>query len=93
VPWPDGAPGEWPEWDLSLLFDERIADRFPDSYQAARGQALPDPLLCDLWAVARSHDDVETWDVNYRDLRRADLTAAWLRARHAAWTRRLLDAA
>jgi hypothetical protein len=51
----------------------------------------PDPLLCDLWAAARSHRDVETWVPNYRDLGRHDLTAAQLRSRHSAWTEHLLS--
>lgn len=42
------------------------------------------------WSAARSHDDVENWIPNYRDLGRGDLTAAELRKRHSARTERLL---
>ncbi len=81
----------WCRLDLYLLFDQRVADRFLESYQAASGNACPDPLLADLWAAARSHASVESWAPNYRDLGRADLTARVLRERHAAWTRHLIE--
>jgi aminoglycoside phosphotransferase (APT) family kinase protein len=87
---PPGFDVGWCRLDLYLLYGEAIAGQFLDSYQAASGYALPDPLLCDLWAAARSHRDVETWVPNYRDLGRSDLTAAELRNRHRAWTERLL---
>ncbi len=96
VDWSGGAVGPpgfdvgWCRLDLYLLYDERIADMFLDSYQAASGSALPGRLLWDLCAVARSHQIVETWVPNYRDLGRADLTAGQLRNRHAAWTELLL---
>jgi len=93
VDWSGGAIGSpgldaaWCRLDLYLLHDERAADVFLDSYEAASGSALPDPLL---WDLARSHQDVETWVPNYRDLGRGDLTAGELRNRHTAWTERLL---
>lgn len=59
---------------------------FPDSYETASRSTLPDPLLWDLWAVALSHENVESWVPNYRDLGRADLTARELRKRHTGWT-------
>ncbi len=96
VDWPGGALGPpgfdvgWCRLDLYLLHGERIAEAFLDSYQAAGDAAVPDPLLWDLWAAARSHRDVETWVPNYRDLGRGDLTAARLRSRHSAWTQYLL---
>jgi len=62
-------------WTLYLLYGEHIAGQFLDAYQAASEHALPDPLLWDLWAAARSHHDVENWVPNYRDLGRRDLTA------------------
>jgi aminoglycoside phosphotransferase (APT) family kinase protein len=80
----------WCRLDLYLLYGEHIADQFLDAYQAASGRALRDPLLCDLWACARSHSYVEDWVPNYRDLGRRDLTAAELRNRHLAWTEHLL---
>ena len=52
--------------------------------------ALPDRLVWDLWAVARSCEQVESWVPNYRDLGRADLTATELRKRHTAWTHYLI---
>jgi hypothetical protein len=53
---------------------------------------VPGLRLWDLWAAARSDATVQTWVPNYRDLGRADLTAAELRRRHAAWTARRLAA-
>jgi aminoglycoside phosphotransferase (APT) family kinase protein len=87
---PRGFDVGWCRLDLYLLYGEATAGHFLDSYQAASGHALPGPLLCDLWAVARSHHDVESWVPNYRDLGRGDLTAAELRRRHRSWTERLL---
>jgi len=77
VDWSGGAVGPagfdvgWCRLDLYLLYDERIAGIFPDTYEAARGAALPGRLLSDLWAVARSEQTVETWVPDYRDLGRA----------------------
>jgi aminoglycoside phosphotransferase (APT) family kinase protein len=96
VDWTGGAIGPpgfdvgWCRLDLYLLYDQQIADRFLDSYQAAGRTVLPDPLPWDLWAAARSCEIVESWVPNYRDLGRADLTAKELRKRHTAWTRDLL---
>jgi aminoglycoside phosphotransferase (APT) family kinase protein len=97
VDWSGGALGPrgfdvgWCRLDLYLLYDEHIAARFLDSYQSAAKSALPDLLLQDLWAAARSHAYVESWVPNYRDLGRADLTARELRRRHTAWTQYLMD--
>jgi aminoglycoside phosphotransferase (APT) family kinase protein len=97
VDWSGGALGPrgfdlgWCRLDLYLLYDEGIADTFLDAYQKASGPGLCDPLLCDLWTVARSHEDVEAWVPNYRDLGRVDLTARELRMRHAAWTQHLIE--
>jgi aminoglycoside phosphotransferase (APT) family kinase protein len=97
VDWTGGARGPrasdlgWCRLDLYLLYSERIADVFLGSYQAASRSASPDPLLCDLWAAARSHQIVESWVPNYRDLGRADLTARVLRKRHTTWTRRVIE--
>jgi aminoglycoside phosphotransferase (APT) family kinase protein len=96
VDWPGGALGPrgfdvgWCRLDLYLLHGETTADVFLGAYQAASQSVLPDPLLWDLWAVARSHQIVEDWMPNYCDLGRTDLTAAELRNRHSAWTQRLL---
>jgi Phosphotransferase enzyme family len=87
---PCGFDVGWCRLDLYLLYDQRIADRFLNSYQAASGTALPKPLLWDLWATARSHQDVESWAPNYHQLGRADLTTSRLRKRHTQWTRHLL---
>jgi aminoglycoside phosphotransferase (APT) family kinase protein len=97
VDWPGAALGPpsydlgWCRLDLYLLFDQYIADRFLESYLAASSAAAPDPLLSDLWAVARSHTYVESWVPNYRDLGRPDLTARVLRERHTAWTGHLIE--
>jgi aminoglycoside phosphotransferase (APT) family kinase protein len=96
VDWTGGARGPrafdlgWCRLDLYLLYGERTAGEFLRSYQAASGSASADPLLGDLWAAARSHQIVESWVPNYRDLGRADLTARVLRSRHSTWTRRLI---
>jgi Ser/Thr protein kinase RdoA (MazF antagonist) len=97
---PAGFDVGWCRLDLYLLFDEHIADVFFRAYEGATGatDAIADVTagtavidretltLWDLWAVARSHSTVEDWVGNYRDLGRADLTAAELRRRHEAWT-------
>jgi aminoglycoside phosphotransferase (APT) family kinase protein len=90
---PRGFDVGWCRLDLYLLYGEHIADRFLACYETASYSALPDRLLWDLWAVARSHDQVESWVPNYRDLGRADLTAAHLRKRHTAWTHYLIEQA
>lgn len=98
VDWSGGALGPrgfdvgWCRLDLYLLYDEHIAARFLDSYQNASNAVLPDPVVWDLWAIARSHETVESWEPNYRDLGRADLTARELRKRHTAWTQYLIRA-
>jgi len=85
---PRGYDVSWCRLDLVLLYGEAIADAFLAAYEAAAGIALADPVLWDLYALANSYssDGVETWVPNYRDLGRADLTAAELRRRHTAWT-------
>jgi hypothetical protein len=60
------------------------------SIEAAAGSVLRDLPLWDPWAVARSHDDVETWLQDYRELGRVDLSAPELRRLHTAWTSELL---
>ena len=87
---PPGFDAGWCRLDLYLLHGQAIADRFLDAYQAARESVLPDPVLWDLWAAARSHEIVETWVPNYHELGRTDLTAAELRHRHASWTEHVL---
>jgi len=87
---PRGFDVGWCRLDLYLLHDEFIADRFLDSYEAASSSALPDRLAWDLWAAARSYEQVESCAPNYRDLGRADLTATELRKRHTAWTHYLI---
>lgn len=87
---PRGFDVGWCRLDLYLLYGEPIAGMFLDAYETASNSALPDRLVWDLWAVARSYEQVESWAPNYRDLGRADLTAAELRKRHTAWTRHLI---
>jgi aminoglycoside phosphotransferase (APT) family kinase protein len=87
---PPGFDTGWCRLDLYLLHGQATADRFLAAYEEASASILSDPLLWDLWAVARSHEMVETWVPNYRDLDRADLTAAELRSHHTAWTEHLL---
>jgi aminoglycoside phosphotransferase (APT) family kinase protein len=97
VDWSGGARGPrgfdlgWCRLDLVLLFDERVADAFLEAYQDAVGEAVGDVALWDSWAVARSHDTVETWAPNYAPLRRDDLGKHELRRRHSLWAARLLE--
>ena len=65
---PRGYDLGWCRLDLYLLYDERSPMRSLNSYGRASAVTLPDPLLYDLWAVARSHHGVESWVPNYRDL-------------------------
>jgi aminoglycoside phosphotransferase (APT) family kinase protein len=89
---PAGFDLGWCRLDLYILYDKHIADAFLSSYEAATGSRVPDARLWDLWAAARSEQDVEAWVRNYRDLGRPDLTATELRRRHTAWTEHLLTA-
>jgi hypothetical protein len=72
------SPKRWRRSEVSLIA------------ATASESVLPDPVLWDLWAVARSHEMVETWVPNYHDLGRTDLTATELRNRHTSWTEHLL---
>lgn len=86
---PRGFDVGWCRLDLYLLFDEPLADVFLAAYEDAAGCPVGDMALWDCWAVARSHDNVETWAPNYRPLGRADLDEDELRRRHSEWTARL----
>jgi len=88
---PRGFDVGWCRLDLYLLFDERVADVFLAAYEDASGHPVADIGLWDGWALARSHDDVETWEANYRPLGRADLDKEGLRRRHSSWTSRLQE--
>jgi hypothetical protein len=88
---PRGYDLGWCRLDLVLLADEHIADVFLAAYEAAVGQTLSDVALWDAWAVARSHDTVETWAPNYAPLGRRDLDELELRLRHTRWTARLAE--
>jgi aminoglycoside phosphotransferase (APT) family kinase protein len=86
---PHGYDIGWCRLDLYLLFDDRLADVFLAAYEDAAGHQVADISLWDGWALARSHDIVESWDANYRPLGRADLDKRELRQRHAQWTSRV----
>jgi aminoglycoside phosphotransferase (APT) family kinase protein len=88
---PRGFDVGWCRLDLYILFDERVADVFLAAYGDATGHPLADVELWDGWALARSHDIVESWGPNYRPLGRADLDANELRRRHSQWTSLLLE--
>ncbi len=88
---PRGFDVGWCRLDLYLLFDERVADVFLAAYEDATGHPLAAVGLWDRWAVARSHDIVETWAANYRPFGRADLDEDELRRRHSQWTSRLQE--
>jgi aminoglycoside phosphotransferase (APT) family kinase protein len=87
---PRGFDVSWCRLDLVLLHGLATAEVFLAAYQEAAGEAVPDVTLWDLFTLARSNPDVETWQPNYHDLGRADLTAADLRRRHSAWTQERL---
>jgi aminoglycoside phosphotransferase (APT) family kinase protein len=87
---PAGFDLGWCRLDLCLLYDRRIADVFLRSYEITSRSSVADVGLWDLWAVARSHEAVETWVTNYRELGRTELTGAELRRRHTRWTAELL---
>ena len=90
---PRGYDLGWCRLDLVLLFEEPIADVFLAAYEAAAGQTVADVGLWDRWAVARSHDIVETWTPNYAPLGRVDLGEHELRQRHSRWAARLVERA
>jgi aminoglycoside phosphotransferase (APT) family kinase protein len=87
---PRGFDVSWCRLDLVLLQGEAVAEIFLAAYQQAAGIAVPDIALWDLFASANAHSTVETWQPNYANLGRADLTADELRARHTAWTHKCL---
>jgi aminoglycoside phosphotransferase (APT) family kinase protein len=95
VDWSGGARGPrgydlgWCRLDLVLLFDERVADVFLGAYENAVASTVADRLLWDSWALARSHNVVESWVPNYAPLGRADLDQSELRRRHSRWASRL----
>ena len=88
---PRGYDVSWCRLDLILLFDEPIADVFLEAYEAATGQLVDAVALWDAWALARSHDVVESWAPNYAPLGRPDLDEQELRSHHSRWTARLLE--
>jgi aminoglycoside phosphotransferase (APT) family kinase protein len=88
---PRGFDVGWCRLDLVLLFDERIADVFLAAHEDGMGRTIDDLVLWDAWALARSHDAVETWAPNYAALGRTDLTGQELRRCHSQWTARLLE--
>jgi aminoglycoside phosphotransferase (APT) family kinase protein len=81
----------WCRLDLYLLFGAPIADAFLAAYEDAIGHPLTDIALWDAWALARSHDSIETWTPNCRPLGRADLDERELRRRHTQRTTHLLQ--
>ncbi len=87
---PRGYDVSWCRLDLVLLHGLATAEVFLAAYQDAAGEAVPDVALWDLFALASSHHIVETWQPNYHDLGRTDLTSAELRRRHTAWTQERL---
>jgi Ser/Thr protein kinase RdoA (MazF antagonist) len=88
---PRGFDVGWCRLDLVLLFGDPVADVFLAAYEDALGEPLPEIALWDGWALARSHDVVETWTPNYRPHGRGDLDERELRRRHSQWTTRLME--
>lgn len=83
---PRGFDVSWCRLDLVLLHGPGAAQSFLEAYHEAADVEIPELALWDLYALANSHQSVETWLPNYHDLGRTDLTAADLRHRHTAWT-------
>lgn len=88
---PRGFDLGWCRLDLVLLFGEQIADAFLDAYEAATNQAVEEIALWDSWALARSHETVESWVPNYAPLGRTDLDETELRRRHSRWAIRVME--
>jgi aminoglycoside phosphotransferase (APT) family kinase protein len=88
---PRGFDVGWCRLDLVLLFDEQVADLFRDAYEAASPQTLADAAIWDGWALARSHEIVDTWGPNYEPFGRGDLDERELRRRHSLWTAHLAE--
>ncbi len=88
---PRGFDVGWCRLDLYLLFDERVADVFLAAYEDAAGAPVADIETWDGWALARSHEIVESWAENYRPFGRADLDGDELRRRHSQWMSRLQE--
>ncbi|MFC4592539.1 phosphotransferase family protein [Sphaerisporangium corydalis] len=82
---PRGFDVGWCRLDLVLLHGTRVADAFLRAYEDAAGVRVPHRELWDLFAVQRSHGEVEGWLPNYHDLGRTDLTGRELSHRHRAW--------
>ena len=82
---PRGFDVSWCRLDLVLLHGPGTAEVFLTAYQEAAGEEVHDMLLWDLFALANSHRSVETWQTNYLDLGRTDMTATNLRQRHTDW--------
>lgn len=87
---PRGFDVSWCRLDLVLLHGPAAAEVFLAAYQDAAGEAVPGVVLWDLFALATSDHIIETWQPNYQDLGRADLTAAALREGHSRWTEQCL---
>jgi aminoglycoside phosphotransferase (APT) family kinase protein len=88
---PRGFDVGWCRLDLILLYDEHLADVFLKAYEDTVGSTVDNIVLWDAWAVARSHEIVETWVPNYAPLGRADLDREELGRRHSEWAARLLE--
>ncbi|WP_176611548.1 phosphotransferase family protein [Actinomadura sp. WMMB 499] len=87
---PRGFDVGWCRLDLVILHGSETAAAFLDAYENAAGYPVANVELWDLYTLRSSHQTVETWVPNYRDLGRTDLTADALRARHTAWTHECL---
>lgn len=88
---PAGFDVGWCRLDIALLHGAGNAARFLDAYEAAVGAPVEHAALWDLYANARSHDDVVSWSDNYQQLGRSDITSSVLRQRHAEWTQLSLE--
>lgn len=87
---PRGVDLAWCRQDLVLLGSPGAADRFLRSYEDRVGRQVTDIRAWDVLAAERADLRVETWDVNYGGIGRADITATVLRERLDDWVATLL---
>ena len=87
---PRGVDVAWCRQDLVLLGSVAAADHFLRSYEERSGHHVADIRAWDILAAEHADPHVESWDVNYAGIGRADITAAVLRKRLDAWIDELL---
>jgi aminoglycoside phosphotransferase (APT) family kinase protein len=85
---PAGFDVGWCRLDIALLYGVEYAELFLQAFERETKATVQNVAVWDLFAAARSHDDVETWTQNYAPLGRDDMTPAPLLTRHERWASR-----